>query len=100
MKKIVLAIVAFTTINASAAQYITEVVCGRGESGDICEKVTYKVRPASPTEPVKVTCMIGESGEGPCPKVYGVPQWLKNLNQAFLDAGFEAPAQKDPYAGQ
>ena len=95
MKKVIMSIVALAAINATAAQYVTVQVCDGGESGTICRNVTYKVRPASAPVLVKETCIIGENSEGPCPKVYGVPNWLQRLNQAFLDAGFTAPTTKD-----
>lgn len=96
MKKILVAAIAMISLNA-AAEYKTEIVCGFGETNE-CVKVTYKVRPPSAPVEQPVLCAVGET-EGPCPTEYGVPQWLQDLNQWFIDHGFEAPEQDDDYVG-
>jgi hypothetical protein len=101
MKLVIMAFVAFAAIGASAqdttgckisanGKYATCKVLG-GESGDQVQYVTFKIRGASAPVQEQEQCSIGEAGYGPCPTVYGVPQWLKDLNQAFADAGFSAP---------
>jgi hypothetical protein len=102
MKNMIFALIASVSISASAAQYVTVEVCDGGESGTICRTVTYKVRPASAPEVVACTVPAGEAGEAgeqPCPKVTGVPSWLKKLNQAFLDAGFTTPVIDESLVG-
>ncbi|HRK09077.1 MAG TPA: hypothetical protein PLZ57_15015 [Pseudobdellovibrionaceae bacterium] len=91
MKKLLLAAVLGTSMNAFAAQYVTVEVCNGGESGQECRMVTYRVREAS--APVVEACTVahGEAGTKPCPTVTGVPGWLKRLNEAFAKAGFKAP---------
>jgi hypothetical protein len=86
--------------SADGGQLVTVEVCDGGESGTKCRTVTYRVRPPSKPEVVKETCMIGEAGEGPCPEVYGVPGWLKRLNEAFSRTGESAPQISTPeYTG-
>ncbi len=99
MKNVLFALVASFAINASAAQYVTVTVCDGGESGQQCREVTYKVRP--PSAPVKEECTIphGEAGTQPCPKKYGVPGWLKKLNQWAIDHGLEANEPDDSLIG-
>lgn len=63
-------------------QLVTVTVCNGGESGDICHQVTYRVRQPSKPEATKETCFFGDI-EGPCPISYGVPEWLKRLNESF-----------------
>lgn len=70
----------------AASQYVTVEVCG-GESGVECRMVTYRVRPASAPEVTECKVLSGEAGEVPCPTKYGVPGWLKRLNQAFAKFG-------------
>lgn len=101
MKSVIMALVAMASISASAqdttgckisanGKYATCKVLG-GESGDQVQYVTFKIRAASAPVAPGTGC-YGEAGnEVACPAVYGVPQWLKDLNQAFLDAGFTAP---------
>jgi len=96
MKKLLVALALMASSTAMAAKYETVTVCNGGESGDVCHQVTYRVRPASKPEVVKETCIVGEI-EGPCPTKYGVPGWLKRLNEAFARAGFTAPEQDDLY---
>lgn len=85
MKKILVAAVAMLSLNASA-EYKTEIVCGAfGETGE-CVSVTYKVRPPSAPVEQPELCAVGE-GYGPCPTEYGVPEWLQDLNQWFIDHG-------------
>lgn len=97
MKKIIFAIVAAVSINASA-EYVTVEVCNLGESSDRCEMVTYKVRaPSAPTAYVE-QCPVGDTGYGPCAKVYGVPTWLKKLNAHFVKKGFKT-VEEDIYGG-
>lgn len=99
MKSFIVLLVAFASINVSAA-YVTEEVCGMfGDSSQVeCRKVTYKLR--APSAPVAVKCeYITDAGVVPCPTVYGIPGWLQKLNQAFIDAGFKAdttPPHLDP----
>ena len=97
MKKIIFAIVAAVSINASA-EYVTVEVCNRGESSDQCEMVTYKVRAPSAPTPYVEQCPVGDTGYGPCAKVYGVPTWLKKLNAHFAKKGFKA-VEEDIYKG-
>ena len=104
-----MALVAFAAIGASAqdttgckiskdGKYATCKVLG-GESGEQVSYVTFKIRGASaPVQQVE-QCPIGEGSYGPCPTSYGVPQWLKDINQAFLDAGFTAPVDNNLYTG-
>ena len=99
MKKLLVALSLVLSSSAMAAQYVTVEVCDGGESGTQCRTVTYRVRAPSKPEVVKETCSVGEAGEGPCPKVYGVPGWLKRLNEAFARAGFSAPPQQPDYVG-
>lgn len=98
MKSIIFAIVAAASISASA-EYVTVEVCGLGESGNVCQMVTYKVRaPSAPVEQVE-NCNPSADYPQACPTVYGVPGWLKKLNAYLLSQGFEAPAQDDPHKG-
>ena len=101
MKSVIFALVAFATISASAqdttgckisanGKYATCKVLG-GESGDQVQYVTFKIRGASAPVQQEEQCSIGEAGNGPCPTSYGVPKWLRDLNKAFLDAGFTPP---------
>lgn len=107
MTKFLIALAAVASFGAWAGQpeasagekYVTVEVCDGGESGTVCRTVTYKVRPASPAEPVECRVVRGEAGDMPCPTKYGVPRWLKELNQAFIDAGFEPPKQDDMVGG-
>ena len=94
MKKLALALLLAVPMAASA-KTVTVEVCDGGETGTLCRTVTYKVRPASKPEIVKCMVAVGEGGEAPCPTVYGVPQWLKDLNQWFADRGFSAPQPTD-----
>ncbi len=68
---------------AAVGQTVTVQVCDGGESGEICRQVTYRVRPESKAEPVKCMVWHGEAAEVPCPKNYGVPNWVKRLNESF-----------------
>jgi hypothetical protein len=99
MKKLLVALSLVLSSSAMAAQYVTVEVCDGGESGTMCRTVTYRVRPASKPQVVKETCVVGEAGEGPCPTAYGVPGWLKRLNEAFARAGFSAPTIETDYVG-
>lgn len=78
---------------------ITVKLCDSGESGTECRTVRYRVRPAS--DPVPVTCTVprGEAGEQPCPTKYGVPRWLRKLNEAFYRAGARPLPEQPPYYG-
>jgi hypothetical protein len=91
MKKLFVALSLMFSTTAMAATYVTVEVCDGGESGTECRTVTYRQRPASKPELVKCTVPHGEAGEVPCPTKYGVPGWLKRLNEAFARAGFSAP---------
>ncbi len=97
-----MALVAMASISASAqdttgckisanGKYATCKVLG-GETGDQVQYVTFKIRgPSAPVAP-GTGCFAGEAGqEVACPTSYGVPKWLRDLNQAFLDAGFTVP---------
>ena len=105
MKLVIMALVAFAAIGASAqdttgckiskdGKYATCKVLG-GESGEQVSYVTFKIRGASAPVQEQEQCAIGEASYGPCPTSYGVPQWLKDLNQAFADAGFTAPTHPE-----
>ncbi len=109
MKSLIFALIATVAVSASAQditgckisankKYATCKVLG-GESGDQVQYVTFKIRPASAPVNQPEVCPVGEAGYGPCPTHYGVPQWLQDLNQAFLDAGFSAPEQNDYVGG-
>ena len=98
MKSIIFAIVAAASISASA-KYVTVTVCDRGENQNRCETISYKVRAPSAPTPFVEQCPVGDTGYGPCAKVYGVPTWLKKLNAHFADKGFKTPAQEDIYKG-
>lgn len=99
MKKLLVALALMASSTAMAGQYVTVKVCDGGESGTECRTVTYRVREPSKPQIVKETCSVGEAGEGPCPTKYGVPGWLKRLNQAFINAGFSAPVIETDYVG-
>ncbi len=85
-----------STIDTTSGQLATIEVCGRGDSGSTCEKVSYKIRPASHTAATVATCMNGET-EVACPAVYGVPTWLQELNHLFKAS---APAETTGPTGQ
>jgi len=68
---------------SDGGQLVTVQVCDDGESGTVCHEVTYRVRPKSKPVPFKCTVIAGEAGEAPCPKIFGVPKWLKQLNESF-----------------
>ena len=93
MKKILFSLIAAASINASA-EYVTVEVCD--QSGDpaytTCKTVTYKVRPESPAQPAGPEMCPGYSEPVPCPTEYGVPGWLQDLNQWFIDHGAQPPA--------
>lgn len=95
MKSLVMAIVALASITASA-KYVTVRVCDGGESGQECRTVTYKVRAHKDVAaPVEICTQEGT----PCvPAKYGVPGWLKALNDAFGNRG-PAADQNDGSAG-
>ena len=61
---------------------VTVQVCNQGESSNECRTITYNVRTASPATLTTPTCYYGEI-EGPCPKTFGAPGWLKTFNDAF-----------------
>lgn len=74
MKAIIIAAITLASTAAFASHYVTVIVCDRGESGQQCEKVTYKVReskgvPADPYNP------SNENQYQP-PSEYGVPGWV------------------------
>lgn len=77
--------------NTEAGQIVTVQVCDGGESGTLCREVTYRVRPDVKPEPLKCTVIRGEAEEVPCPKNFGVPNWIKRLNESF-GAGSETTA--------
>ncbi len=104
MKSLIFALIASVAVSASAQditgckisankKYATCKVLG-GESGDQVQYVTFKIRPASAPVNQPEVCPVGDAGYGPCPQGQ-VPQWLKDLNQAFLDAGFTAPTHPE-----
>ncbi len=99
MKKIIFAIVAAASINVSA-EYVTVTVCDRGENGNRCETITYKKRAPSAPVPQVETCYEGENQRPvACNQNAHVPNWLKKLNEALLNAGFTAPKEDDIYRG-
>lgn len=102
MKTIIMALVAFATVNASA-ELVTETVCRLNSetSQEECVKVTYNKRPASPAQPETCVVYIGEaSSPQPCATAYGVPRWMKALNKWFTDRGFKANEVPSPSGGQ
>ena len=105
MKSLLFAIVATVSVAASAqditgckvsanGKYATCRVLG-GESGDQVQYVTFKIRPASAPVAETEMCASGEAGYGPCPQSAHVPQWLKDLNDAFSNAGFSTPSHPE-----
>lgn len=90
MKKMIVALIAMTALNASAT-YVTETVCNFGESGTECKTITYKVRPSEGLNLTPEQCGNGELY--PCePKEYGVPSWMhSDGNNAPAWPGEEAP---------
>ena len=78
---------------------VTVTVCDGGESGTECRRVTYRVRPASAPVAEKCTTIRGEATEEPCPTRYGVPRWLRKLNEAFYRAGARPLPEQPPYSG-
>ena len=95
MKKLLGALSLMVSSTAMAGQYVTVEVCNGGESGTQCSMVTYKVREASQPEMVKCVVSVGDGAEAPCPTAYGVPGWLKRLNEAFARAGFQPSLPTD-----
>lgn len=93
MKKVIAALVAFVAISASASTYVTVTDCNRGESGTLCEKITYKVRPASPVSAdAQIELVpVGEAGFAPAPKVTGgwLLKLLQNLSAKAEKYGFK-----------
>ncbi len=90
MKKLFVALSLILSSTAMAGQYVTVNVCDGGESGVECRTVTYKVRPATATSKAQVEdCKVlgGEAGSVPCASAYGVPAWLKRLNESFSRFG-------------
>ena len=91
MKKLFVALSLMLSSTAMAGgSYVTVNVCNGGESGVECRTVTYKVRPATPTSKAQVEdCQVlsGEAGSVPCATAYGVPAWLKRLNESFARFG-------------
>lgn len=77
--------------STDAGQLVTVQVCDGGESGNMCREVTYRVRPEAKPETVKCMVIRGEAEEVPCPKNFGVPNWIKRLNESF-GAGTETTA--------
>ena len=84
--------------STASAKTVTVVVCDDG-GHEICRKVTYEVRP--PSAPVAVQCTVvgNEGGDVPCPTKYGVPAWLRRLNEAFARAGFGPVREQPAYPG-
>ena len=101
MKSIIFALVAVASIAASAQQDLSGCkvsadgktakcfVENLGEGGNQSGYITIKVRSGS-TPTADLGCPVGEAGYAPC-KEGKVPKWLKDLSQAFLDAGFTTP---------
>lgn len=81
MKKAILATVLFAGLNASAA-YVTVTVCNGGEAGTDCKTISYKVRAAIPMAP-KADQHLGSEDQVQPATRYGIPGWLKALNDAF-----------------
>lgn len=101
MKSIIFALVATASIAASAqdttgckisadGKYATCLVVVPNEGEGQLQQVTFKIRGASAPINSDLGCPVGEAGYAPC-KEGKVPKWLKDLNQAFTDAGFTAP---------
>lgn len=91
MKKLILAAITVASVSASASQYVTVTVCDRGETGQQCETITYKVResqgvPAQPYNP-------SDEAQVQAPAKSGVPAWLRRLNDAFGNKGGVAPVK-------
>lgn len=84
-------------MESARGQLVTVEVCDGGESGTMCRQVTYRVRPQTKAEPVKCTVVQGEALEVPCPKSYGVPKWMKKLNEAFGE--HTTPPPQNDYVG-
>lgn len=104
MKSVIFALLAVASISASAqdttgckiskdGKYATCYVQDLNTDGKL-KKVTFKIRKDSAPSNPDVGCPVGEASYAPC-KEGKVPQWLIDLNQAFLDAGFSAPTQED-----
>lgn len=87
MKAVIFSLIAAVSISATAAQYVTVTDCTRGESGQECAQVTYKVRPASKNQPAEVLCPVGEAAYAKCPTKVGVPAWLQAISNAFPGNG-------------
>jgi hypothetical protein len=87
MKALMVALIASVSMNAFAGgRYVTVRVCDGGESGTECRTVTYKVRHGHGHAAGSYQeC----SAEGtPCaPAHYGIPHWLRALNDLFPGHG-------------
>ena len=92
MKSVIMTIVAFASLTATAAQYVTVQDCNAGESGQECRTVTYKVRNGKMVQPAQHPAGASSEGEVQVPSTYGVPAWLQALNKHFSDKGLTAPA--------
>ena len=63
-------------------------VCNSGQTGEICQNITFKKRQKS-NAIVVVDCTVTQGGSeliAPCPNNYGIPNWLKKLNSFFDNA--------------
>lgn len=113
MKLVIMALVAFAAIGASAqdttgckiskdGKYATCLVTNLGEAGNQSAYVTFKIRGASAPVAPGTGC-YGEAGNDiACPTSYGVPQWFKDLDKVLEDAGLSAPVDdeiKHPHGG-
>lgn len=95
MKKMIVAMIAMVSLSA-AAKTVTVTVCDGGESGQECRTVTYEVRPSTGLPPSADDQCGGDIN--PCaPAHYGIPGWLKDLNDMFPGGGSNYDSQVDQY---
>lgn len=91
MKTAILATVLFAGLSASASSYVTVTVCNGGEAGTECKTISYKVRADMPMA-TNDQHLNSEDQVQPAAR-YGVPGWLKALNDAFpANPGSDDPA--------
>ncbi|MBC7740618.1 MAG: hypothetical protein H7061_00370 [Bdellovibrionaceae bacterium] len=86
-------IIAMASLTATAATYVTVQDCTGGESGTQCRTVTYKVRNGKMVQPAHQPQGASSEGDVQVPTNYGIPAWLRALNDAFPAAkGSSDPA--------
>lgn len=101
MKTILFALVAVATISASAqdttgcdisadGKLATCLVVVPNEGEGQLETIKFHIRGESAPINSNLGCPVGEAGYASCANGE-VPGWLRDLNQAFQDAGFTAP---------